>query len=115
MSELNIGGRGKNAPYKTKSARIPVPLDSQIAEIKKRYLQYLEQGGDVNNPPYYLTDIKPVERFKQNKINLLVDAIESLVDKMDTKLHSYQRNSFSKGFSDIKEIHKISQELKSIL
>ena len=52
---LKYRGRGKVAPYKIKHIRIPVPLISQINEIKKRYYEYLESpNADLENPPSFI-------------------------------------------------------------
>lgn len=46
------GGRGVTAPYeKSIMVRCPLPLKPQVEQLKQRYQDYLDQGGDPFAPP----------------------------------------------------------------
>ncbi len=45
------GGRGKKAPYQTKQMRVPVPLELQVMELCDRYREFVESGGNPEEPP----------------------------------------------------------------
>ncbi|MCT7969747.1 hypothetical protein NG799_25880 [Laspinema sp. D1] len=45
------GGRGKIAPYQTKLMRVPVPVESQVMQLCDRYREFIEAGGNPEEPP----------------------------------------------------------------
>ncbi|MCT7958506.1 hypothetical protein [Laspinema palackyanum] len=48
------GGRGKIAPYQTKLMRVPVPVESQVMQLCDRYREFIESGGNPEEPPSML-------------------------------------------------------------
>jgi hypothetical protein len=57
------GGRGKAAPYTTRQVRVPEPVIPQVDRLIEKYQDYLEHEEDVNNPPSFLIENKPVDKF----------------------------------------------------
>ncbi len=45
------GGRGKIAPYQTKLMRVPVPVELQVMQLCDRYREFIEAGGNPQEPP----------------------------------------------------------------
>lgn len=45
------GGKAKKEPYRIIFWRIPEPLKPQVIELKERYYNFLDQGGDPLAPP----------------------------------------------------------------
>jgi hypothetical protein len=45
------GGRGKKAPYQTKQMRVSVPVELQVIQLSERYREFIEAGGDPEEPP----------------------------------------------------------------
>jgi hypothetical protein len=45
------GGRGKIAPYQTKLMRVPVPVELQVMQLCDRYREFIEGGGNPQEPP----------------------------------------------------------------
>ncbi|HEY9838049.1 MAG TPA: hypothetical protein V6D27_14265 [Vampirovibrionales bacterium] len=45
------GGRGKKAPYQTKQMRVPVPVELQVMQLCERYREFVESGGNPEEPP----------------------------------------------------------------
>lgn len=48
------GGRGKKAPYQTKLMRVPVPVELQVMQLSERYREFIEAGGNPEEPPSML-------------------------------------------------------------
>ncbi len=82
------GGRGHKAPYQTKNARVPVPMATQVSEIVNKYHEFVANGGDAENPPYFVSENKPVHSFsKIVELDVAVDlAKEILKNKKSSKL-----------------------------
>jgi hypothetical protein len=57
------GGRGYKAPYETHQIRVPDPIADQVHTLIERYQDYLERGGEVDQPPSLLDQSKPVDKF----------------------------------------------------
>ena len=50
------GGRGKRAPYKCTTVRVPIPIKEQVFTIIMRYQSYLQSpDADPDSPPDFLT------------------------------------------------------------
>ena len=110
MSEINVGGRGKNAPYDTKLMRIPTPLEPQILQIKARYIEFLERGGNFQQPPDYLLDKKLVNKNNDDcNQSDLVNALDKLVNKINSKESGYKSNSAAQLIKDLMELYNFLQ------
>jgi hypothetical protein len=60
MAEKPKGGRGKTAPYFTTHIRVPEALIDQCREMVDFYREYIEDGGDPDNPPRYI--VRPLRK-----------------------------------------------------
>lgn len=78
-----IGGRGKKAPYQTKTIRIPVELEGQISQLIEQYRQQAITG-DAPDSEYPLPLHEAVElaqkllrakKAKQDTVKKLVTGI----------------------------------------
>jgi hypothetical protein len=100
-SLIQKGGRGKKAPYESTHSRVPAPLKGQITKLINSYQQYVEEGGDPENPPQFNQgqDIK-----KDAAVGKLIKKIKQLESRVDTKEKGYSANSFSQGIKTLKEI-----------
>lgn len=56
------GGRGLTAPYTTTHVRVPEPIADQCHELIARYRQYVNDGGDPDNPPRFLDQLPRVSQ-----------------------------------------------------
>lgn len=65
------GGRGYKAPYETHQIRVPDPIAPQVHSLVERYQDYLVDGGNPEKPPQLLDQIKPVDRFKSKRIEVI--------------------------------------------
>jgi|GEM_PF-6232587 len=111
MSEINVGGRGKNAPYHTKLTRVPIPLEPQILEIKARYIEFLERGGNPQEPPNYLLEEKPVNNNVYDQ-SALVDALDKLVNKIKSQESGYKKNSATHLIKDLMQLCDLTLKSK---
>lgn len=48
------GGRGYKAPYETHQIRVPDPIASQVHALIDGYQEYLQEGGNPEEPPWLL-------------------------------------------------------------
>ncbi|MBD1804041.1 hypothetical protein H6F98_00945 [Microcoleus sp. FACHB-SPT15] len=60
MAKAPKGGRGKSQ-YLSTHVRMPDPLVEQCLKIRDRYWEYIENGGDPDNPPNYLAEEAHIE------------------------------------------------------
>ena len=114
MSQINIGGRYRRAPYDTKLMRIPTPLESQVLQIKAKYIEFLETGGDVQQPPNYL-DEKPVNKNITDDNEQLISLIKKLVNKINSKQPGYKSNSAGQLIKDVMELYDLVQDIEDPL
>jgi hypothetical protein len=85
------GGRGKNAPYKTKHIRVPEPIAPQVDTLIEIYQSYIESGKDASNPPDFLASYKPVNNFSETDIkavNKFAEIIAVLTEALDLKANA---------------------------
>ncbi|HEY9295653.1 MAG TPA: hypothetical protein VIQ31_04630 [Phormidium sp.] len=57
------GGKGFKSPYETTHMRIPLPLKNQIAKAKEDYDNFIENGGEPNNPPAFLNSPEKINEI----------------------------------------------------
>jgi len=107
MSEINVGGRGKNAPDHTKLTRVPIPLEPQISEIKARYIEFLERGGNPQEPPNYLLEEKLVNNNIIYDQSALVDALDKLVNKIKSQESGSKKNSATHLIKDLMQLRNL--------
>jgi hypothetical protein len=87
MTNKQIGGRGKKAPYETTHVRIPVDLKSQIEllveDYRNNHYKIAENNdrGSINNLPLDSDNFIQlmIEKFKQSNL-LIVDISNSASD-----------------------------------
>ncbi len=55
------GGKGFKSPYETTHIRVALPIKDQCENLKKMYDNFIENGGDPNNPPDFLNSPKKLQ------------------------------------------------------
>ncbi|BAZ19125.1 hypothetical protein NIES4071_110100 (plasmid) [Calothrix sp. NIES-4071] len=105
-SLIQKGGRGKKAPYESTHSRVPAPLKAQITELINTYQEFVEQGGDPENPPQFYSK-------QDTKINPAIDKITKKLKQLEVhvtaKDKGYSANSFSQGIKLLKEIFDLTK------
>lgn len=100
-SQIQKGGRGKKAPYESTHSRVPAPLKVQITELINAYQEWVEEGGDPENPPEFYSR-------QDNKVNhaigKVINKLKQLEFYVTAKDKGYSANSFSQGIKLLKEI-----------
>ncbi|WP_293356155.1 MULTISPECIES: hypothetical protein [unclassified Microcoleus] len=61
MTDKPKGGRGKKAPYETKQMRIPQPIAAQVETLCSQYQDFISDGGDPAEPPFFLGKLETTE------------------------------------------------------
>ena len=89
MTNKQIGGRGKKAPYKTTHVRIPVDLKPQVELLIEEFRNngFTIDNQITNNPSINSSEFikQMIEEFKNN--NMLI--IQETNDISDDKIMSY--------------------------
>ncbi len=63
-----IGGRGHKAQYKTKTIRIPVPIEPQVEKLSNIYRQAVSEGSwDNVEGKELLGSITPIDRLTRDE------------------------------------------------
>jgi hypothetical protein len=94
------GGRGYKAPYETHQIRVPDPIANQVHKLIESYQEYINNDGNPNEPPEFISDNKPVNRF--------IDEIETLRNNNSQLLEKIQDINTNKN----KAIDLLKQSLK---
>jgi hypothetical protein len=68
------GGKGLKSPYEITHMRVPEPLKIQFQKAKEDYDDFIENGGNPNNPPNFF---KSQEKLKETLDGL--NALENFV------------------------------------
>lgn len=55
------GGKGFKSPYEITHMRVPEPLKIQFQKAKEKYDEFIENGGDPNNPPDFFTSYEKLK------------------------------------------------------
>jgi hypothetical protein len=100
-SLIQKGGRGKKAPYESTHSRVPAPLKPQITELINTYQNYVEEGGDPENPPQFYSKQDTKINSALDKVTIKLKQLEFYVNAKDK---GYSANSFSQGIKLLKEI-----------
>jgi hypothetical protein len=89
MTNKQIGGRGKKAPYETTHVRIPVDLKPQVELLIEEFRNngFTIDNQIINNPSINSSEFikQMIEEFKNN--NMLI--IQETNDISDDKIMSY--------------------------
>lgn len=62
------GGRGHQTPYKSTHCRVPLPLKTQVSQLVDRYLEFVAETGNADEPPPLLDSVlanKAVNNFEE--------------------------------------------------
>ena len=109
MSQINAGGRWRKAPYETKLIRVPCPLEAQVDKLKLLYIEFLEAGGNPQQPTNYLLNKKVVNKNNDEIYLYLVNALNKLVNKIKSRESGYKGNSASQLIKELIELENLIQ------
>ena len=91
------GGRGNVAPYQTCMVRTPIPLKSQVEELIEQYREFVNSGGDPQNPT--------------NLVDKPVDKLNSLVPFHILEEINELRSQLKQQEEELNQVHVLNGDL----